>query len=217
MKRRDLPPLDLSRLVKKMKHSFNGILLMATLGTILLLSGCSQANPAPAPNSSGQSAGSTAPVSIKTAPVQRGRLSTTVTYSGNVQARQQVTLLPKVGGRVMKLVVDVGSAVKQGDVLLELDKESVAAQVAKAESGLAAVQARLDGMLAGPRAEQIAQLQAGVDIATQKLTTLQNGPRPEMGAQAEANLKSAQARMAAIETGPTQDQIDAAEAAARAA
>ncbi len=204
-------------MVRKMKHSLSKILLTATLGTILLLSGCSQANPSPAPNSSGQPAGSAAPVSIKTAAVQRGKLSPTLTYSGNVQARQQVTLLPKVPGRVVELMVDVGSAVKEGAVLLELDKDAVAAQVAQAESGLAAAQARLDGMLAGPRAEQIAQLQAGVDIARQKLATLQNGPRPELVAQAEANLKSAQSRMAAIEAGPTQSQFDAAEAAARAA
>ncbi|MDP2660190.1 MAG: biotin/lipoyl-binding protein, partial [Dehalococcoidia bacterium] len=110
---------------------------MATLATVLLLSGCSQTVPAPAPNSSGQPPAPTAPVSVKTAPVQRGRLSTTLTYSGNIQARRQVALLPKVGGRVMKLMVDVGSAVKEGDVLLELDKDAVAAQVAQAESGLA--------------------------------------------------------------------------------
>jgi len=190
---------------------------MATLATVLLLSGCSQTNPAPAPNSSGQPPAPTGTIGVKTAPVQRGRLSTTLTYSGNVQARQQVTLLPKVAGRVMKLMVDVGSAVKEGEVLLELDKDTAAAQVAQAESGLAAAQAKLDGMLAGPRVEQIAQIQASVDIATQKLITLQNGPRPETVAQAEANLKAVQARLAALEAGPTQPQIDAAEAAVRAA
>ena len=217
MKRRGYAHLDLPRLVKKMKHPFNTILLTATLAAVLLLSGCSQTNPAPAPNPSGQPPAPTAPVSVKTAAVQRGRLSFTLTYSGNVQARRQVSLLPKVAGRVVKLTVDVGSTVEEGDVLLELDKDTATAQVAQAEAGLAAAQAKLDGMLAGPRAEQVAQLQAGVDIATQKLTTLQNGPRPETVAQAEANLRAAQARLAALEAGPTQPQIDAAEAAARAA
>lgn len=154
---------------------------------------------------------------VRTAPVQVGSIAQTLSYTGDVRAKTQVAVVPKLAGRIEKLEVDVGDRVEAGQRLAVLEHEMLDAQAAQAEAGLAAAQAKLDGMLAGPRAEQIAQLQAGVDIANQKLTTLQKGPRPEAVAQAEANLKAAQARLAAVEAGPTQAQIDAAEAAVRAA
>ncbi|MDO8691492.1 MAG: efflux RND transporter periplasmic adaptor subunit [Dehalococcoidia bacterium] len=154
---------------------------------------------------------------VRTAPVQRGSIAQMLSYTGDVKAKTLVTLVPKTAGRIQSLEVEVGDKVQAGQRVATLEHDVLDVQVQQAESGLAAVQAKLDGMLAGPRSEQIAQLQVSVDIAMQKLTTLQNGPRPETVAQAEANLKLAQARLAALEAGPTQAQIDAAEAAVRAA
>ncbi len=154
---------------------------------------------------------------VRTAPVQRGSISQMLSYTGDVKAKTQVTLVPKTAGRIESLEVDIGDPVQAGQRLASLEHDVLDAQVKQATAGLEMAKAKLDGMLAGSRSEQIAQLQVSVDIAKQKLTTVQNGPRPEVVAQAEANLKSAQARLAALEAGPTQAQIDAAEAGVRAA
>ncbi|MDP2659201.1 MAG: efflux RND transporter periplasmic adaptor subunit [Dehalococcoidia bacterium] len=154
---------------------------------------------------------------VRTAAVQRGSIAQVLSYTGDVKAKTQVTVIPKTAGRIQSLTVDVGDQVQAGQRLATLEHDVLDVQVQQAMAGLALANAKLDGMLAGPRSEQIALLQVSVDIATQKLTTLQNGPRPETVAQAEANLKSAQARLAALEAGPTQSQIDAAEAGVRAA
>ncbi len=165
-----------------------GTVLAALLILAALLAGCASTGPSSAPPAQPTAISE---IAVQTAAVQRGSLSNDLTYSGNIQARQQVSIVPKVGGRVMKMAVDLGSTVNQGDVLLEIEKDTLAAQAAQAEAGLAAAQARLDGLRAGPRAEQVAQ--------------------------AEANLKGAQARLDQLKAGPTAEQIAAAEAQVRLA
>lgn len=175
-----------------MIRSVAGFFLVGVIVLALILVGCTQTNPTLVAKSVGQAPGvaSPAPV-VQVATVQRGAVSSNLSYSGNVQARQQVNLIPKVAGRVTKLAVDIGSAVKAGDALLELDRDALEQQVAQAEAGLAAAQAKLDGLEAGPRDEQVAQ--------------------------AEANLKAAQARLDQLKAGPTKDQLEAAEAQVRLA
>lgn len=171
-----------------MMRSLSGATLVALLVLSALLAGCASTGAPPTPDAQPTA---TTSVTVQTAAVQRGGLSSELTYSGNVQARQRVSIVPKVSGRVTKMAVEQGSAVNQGDVLLEIEKDALAAQVAQAEAGLAAAQARLDGLRAGPRAEQIAQ--------------------------AEANLKAAQAQLDQLKAGPTAEQIQAAEAQVRLA
>jgi HlyD family secretion protein len=156
----------------------------------VLATGCTSATPTPtAP--AGIAPAAANKVAVQVAEAKRAVLSNNQVYSGSVQAKQQVTIVPKVSGRVLKVNVDVGSLVKAGDVLVELDHDATAAQVAQAEAGLAAAQARLAGLEAGPRAEQVAQ--------------------------AEANLKAAQARLAQLKAGPTAEQLAIAETQVRLA
>jgi multidrug efflux pump subunit AcrA (membrane-fusion protein) len=49
--------------------------------------------------------------------VTRGSIRQTIAVSGDVQAKDQVTVLPKSSGRVQRVTVDVGSAVHAGDTL----------------------------------------------------------------------------------------------------
>jgi HlyD family secretion protein len=190
-------------------RSLPGSLLAGALA-LALLAGCSQAALAPKPASQSATPPASASTSVQVATVKSGGLASTLTYSGNVQARRQVSVVPKVAGRVIKLNVDAGSAVKTGDVLLELDHDTLAAQVAQAEAGLQAAQAKLSSLKAGPRPEQVASAEASLDMARQKLAVLQKGGRAEQVAQAEANLASAQARLDQVKKGATQQERDQA-------
>ena len=56
-------------------------------------------------------------VTVKTARVAQGPISASLSYSGDVKATSQVSVLPKGTGRIEKLSVDVGSRVQKGSVM----------------------------------------------------------------------------------------------------
>ena len=183
-------------------------LLAGALALTLILGACSQAAPTPTPAGGAAVAPSSAPLSVKVATVQAGSLASTLGYSGNVLARRQVSVVPKASGRVVKLNVDAGSLVKAGDVLIELERETSAAQVAQAEAGLRAAQARASGLKAGPRPEQVAQVEANLTSARARLAALEAGGRPEQIAQAEANLDVARSRLEQTKNGATAQELE---------
>jgi len=179
-----------------------------------------------------------ASISVRTAPVASGTIAGTLVYSGNAESRTKVNLLPKVGGQITVLNADVGSAVKKGDVIAELDHATQDAQIAQAQAGVAAAKARLATIQAGPRSEMVAQAKANLTAAQETLTFIKSGGRAESVAsaqgnvdsaagrlaslqkgradavaQATANLQTAQSRLQQLKNGPTPEQIRAAELA----
>jgi HlyD family secretion protein len=62
-----------------------------------------------------------------------------------------------------------GASVAAGQVLVEQDNSRAAARLAEAEAVLAQMQARLDELVRGPRAERIAAARANAEGATQEL------------------------------------------------
>src|SRR3990172_7515792 len=153
----------------------------------------------------------------RTAPVQRGAIAQTLSYTGDVRAKTQVIVVPKTAGRIEMLAVDVGDEVQAGQQLALLDQEMLDVQAEQAGAGVAAARARLAGMEEGPRAETVGQAEANVRLAEERLSSLKAGSRAETVGQAEANVRLAEARLAALKAGPTRAQIDVAEATIRAA
>ena len=150
---------------------------------------------------------------VQLAPAIRSGGSCGVSFCGQVQATQQVSVAPKVAGRVTRLLVAIGSQVRAGEVLVELDTDAATAQVAQAAAALAAAQARLDSIMAGPRREMVAQAEANLSMAQERLASLERGGRPEQIAQAEANLAGAQARLAQVQRGATGQDVQQAKLA----
>jgi HlyD family secretion protein len=199
------------------------------LAAVVLIAGCA-VTPAGQPP--------TTPVAVRTLALAPSSISGTVVYSANVVSRNKVTVLPKVAGQITVLNVDVGSAVKKGDVLAELDHASLDAQVAQAQAAVAVARAKLASIQAGSRPETIAQAKANLKAAQETLASMQQGGRAEnisaaegnlasavarlnslekgreeAIAQAKANLAAAQARLQQLKDGPTPQQIRAAELA----
>src|SRR5512132_3278487 len=79
--------------------------------------------------------------------------------SGTLEART-VNVGSLVGGRVTRVHVDEGSRVAAGQVLVELETETVDRQVAEQQAAIAAARAEVAKALAGPRTEEIAKAQA---------------------------------------------------------
>lgn len=141
----------------------------------------------------------------------------TITYSGEVKAKRQVTVAAKTMGRIEELHVDVGATVKTGEVIGRLESTGLQAQLKQAEAAVDLARAKLAQLEAGARPETIAQARATLDSARERYTAMQEGGRVEAVAQAEAALRSAEARLAQLKAGPTPEQLAQAEAAVRAA
>ncbi len=77
----------------------------------------------------------------KLADVTRGSIARSVVATGKIQPRSKVEVKSKASGIVERLLVDYGDWVKQGQVLAELDKEELQAQVREATAYLTAAQA----------------------------------------------------------------------------
>lgn len=74
------------------------------------------------------------PVSVEE--VRTGSISSTTTITGKVTPLAEINVVPKTGGKVAQVLVDVGSKVKQGQVLVRLDTAELDAQLKQATAAL---------------------------------------------------------------------------------
>jgi multidrug efflux pump subunit AcrA (membrane-fusion protein) len=125
-----------------------------------------------------------------------------ISATGKARPANKAILSAPLPGQVSELLIDVGSTVKQGDVIARLDPSTLDAEIAKAEAGLALAQANLDRVKAGPQPEQVLAAQSAVSV-TQAAVTQAAASRDEVrkGAtqaeidQAKADLQQAYLQM----------------------
>ncbi len=77
----------------------------------------------------------------KLAKVERGDLAKNVVATGKIEPMTNVEVKSKASGIVQKLLVDYGEKVKKDQVLAELDKEEILAQVNQQKASLQAAEA----------------------------------------------------------------------------
>ena len=77
----------------------------------------------------------------KLAPAQRGDIARSVVATGKIEPLTKVEVKSKASGIVEKIYLDAGDRVKIGQVLADLDKEQLQANVAEARANLEAAQA----------------------------------------------------------------------------
>ncbi|MBM3810196.1 MAG: biotin/lipoyl-binding protein [Acidimicrobiia bacterium] len=75
------------------------------------------------------------------ATVELGDIARSVVATGKIEPRSKVEVKSKASGIVKKILVDYGDHVRQGQVLVELDKEELEARVREAGATLQAAQA----------------------------------------------------------------------------
>src|SRR4051812_8392068 len=152
-------------------------------------------------------------VPVNTKSVEKGAIASILTYSGNIQSRANVNVLPRATGRIDKLYVDVGTDVKAGDPIAVLDRTQLEAQVMQALGALNSTRARLELLLAGARREDVESAKAAFDSAQARLQQMLEGGRVEDVASAQANLEAAQAKLNQLLEGATDAEISSARAA----
>src|SRR5690348_5164488 len=111
-----------------------------------------------------------APVPVTVVPAVRGNVPVYLTANGTVQALNTVTVLPQVGGKLLKLDFTEGQPVKQGDVIAEIDPRALQAQYDQALAKKAQDAAQLataQANLKRSESPQYKQYVAEIDRVTQ--------------------------------------------------
>ena len=117
--------------------------------------------------------GPLAPIKVTVTTVEQGTLSPAIFGIGTVEAQRSWMVGPTVAGRVLSVKVDVGDAVKAGQLLAEMDPvdldqrlAALDASLARAGSAQAAAQAQVADATAR-RALAVANNQRNQDLARQ--------------------------------------------------
>jgi RND family efflux transporter MFP subunit len=84
-----------------------------------------------------------APLSVKTLAVAPTTLPEVISANGELFAEEQTTISAKVPGRVQKLYADLGSVLKAGDIVAELEKTEYEFRVRQSEAAVDQIRARL--------------------------------------------------------------------------
>ena len=142
-------------------------------------------------------------VKVETRPLQRMRVERRVDVAGTLTSPDTVRVSTQVAGIVGQVAIELGTEVRQGDLLVRLDPRELTLTVTRAESALRQVEAQL-GLTAGshePADEDVAsvrQARAARDDArnaymrAQQLTARQLLAKVELDS-AETRLKIAEA------------------------
>jgi HlyD family secretion protein len=91
-----------------------------------------------------------------------------ISASGTIETTE-VTVSAKVGGQVVKLLVDEGSNVAKGDTLLQIDRSDLDIQLKQALANAAAAESQYKLTVLGPRKEDVLQAEANFKNAQDDL------------------------------------------------
>jgi len=182
---------------------------------VVFLSGCSS------------NAGKSVNNSVQATKNTQQSTNTQFIMAGKIQANEEANIGSKISAKVSEITVDVGSKVKQGDIIIKLDTQDLQAQVDQAQAAVNTAQANLANAASGTRPEQLAQAQASLDSASQSYeVTKKNYDRTkalvdsgaaaqqqldlaeQQLAAAEAQYKTAQEQLTMLNNGPTKSSID---------
>jgi len=83
------------------------------------------------------------PVPVEVAQVQLGPIALKRTFSGELEALAEFVVSPKVGGRVERMLVNIGDMVMRGQVVAELDNAEYVQAVTQAKADLIVAKAKL--------------------------------------------------------------------------
>lgn len=138
-------------------------------------------------------------VPVEVALVETGSISLVFNYTGSLQPKDTINILPGAAGKVEAVLVEVGDVVNEGDPIAVLEDDTYQTQVKQAEAALESAKLNLAKMKLGSRPEEIAAAQAAVELAKANLNdiaTVDDDERTQAAsnlARAQANLKRAQA------------------------
>jgi len=119
-------------------RDIRGILFLCVTASLSVMAGCGSGN------QEADKEKEAIPVKVMT--IEAKDLEKTLDYVGNIKAKDEAGVYPKVSGKVIEKVKDEGSPVKKGDVIVYIDRDEVGFTFEKApvESPLTGVVGRIN-------------------------------------------------------------------------
>jgi len=114
---------------KRRRLIIGAVVLVAIVATVIVVANAMRSAPTIDPS--------------KIATVEKGDIARSVVATGKVEPLTKVEVKSKASGLVKSVLVDYGQRVKRGQVLVELDKEQLAATFREQQASLEAAQATL--------------------------------------------------------------------------
>lgn len=109
--------------------------VMLLTASIIAVSGCGAQKTVP------EQSQETKSVLVETEKAVTGNISSIATVTGKIAAQMEVSIIPKMGGKVAEVNFEVGDRVHTGDVLVRLDSTEIQAQLKQARAALAMAKA----------------------------------------------------------------------------
>lgn len=111
---------------------------------------------------------------VKTEKIKLGSISADVEFPGNLKAKTQVVVLPKTGGKVASVSVNLGDKVTEGQVLYTIDTAELQANLQSQQAALEASHANLEKTSDASLAQQISQAEQALQKSQVKFNDVQN-------------------------------------------
>lgn len=141
-------------------------------------------------------------VPVVVATIERKPMSIVVDAVGTVQAIASIQIKPRIDSQIMKVNVEEGALVKEGDVLFELDSRTLRAQLGQIEAQIRKAQAQLvQNKRDLQRFEDLLAKNAGTVVARDSAQTAVKA--------AEAQLEADEAAKASVQASLTYTEIRA--------
>lgn len=144
----------------------------------------------------------------RTATLESGALTATVSATGNIQPEAEVRLNFQQPGTVAEVFLDESTAVKKGDVIAKLDTTDLELALVQAQASLDQAKGALTQAETGVENARAAEI-----IATAGYSRTIQGARPAEVTAARAALEAAQANLDKLNAGPTAEDLAAVDAA----
>ncbi|MBI3090977.1 MAG: efflux RND transporter periplasmic adaptor subunit [Candidatus Tectomicrobia bacterium] len=133
-------------------------------------------------------------IAVRAVPAKPGQLERSITSTGTTFPLAEVKIMPRTDGQIATITVREGSAVRKGDLLIQLDDAIASHQLALAGAELGAARARLKKLRAGNLPEEIKRAEAEMRQSREAV----NRTKAEL-ASAQAQLHEAKENLAAFE------------------
>lgn len=104
-------------------------------------------------------------VTVEVVKTAVGSIESLVSYSSRVKPVQEIMVIPKQPGKVVKVNFDLGQRVKEGQVLFEMDKTDALLQLNQAAAAVEMAEINLKRLSGSSYEQQMLQLKAAVDSA----------------------------------------------------
>jgi multidrug efflux system membrane fusion protein len=150
----------------------------------------------------------TSSFTVSAVSVQNETINRTIRANGVSEAAFDVTVSSKIDGNIIRIPATEGSEIKQGDVLVVLDKGTLPEQIAAAKAELNAAEKSYDAaqkQSKGTLKEELAAARANLVVTEKRLSIAnelakENFTAPVELAQLKADYENARVQLAKIET-----------------